>query len=348
MRKLWVSTRGQATIITALLIVAIVTMLGFVLDTGRAYIDHTRLQKSVDSAALAAVQEFPSKSKTSAEIEASKAFEANLNRTVTNNDANEITMRQTSVQYNAMKGNAYDQENYDRMLVTARSEIKNVFGGILGFNKFPLVAQAGAKTGPIGALSEWYPLGITIDQIEFYQHYRISNDNHKDVNNPVEFVPIEKGMLKENVANGIKSRLKVGDIVKRDTEDIKNVCDGINQRFQIKIGTQGCFDVSETKPDTPGANHIGKGEVKQWSYGEDPRLVYLPVVQKKSGSNDEYQVVGFTLFYIEYAHYDPNAYGADVHITELVGYFVKTIIEGPINGNSPNFGVQGIEYINFL
>lgn len=341
--------RGQALIIIAVCLLAIVGLLALVVDTGRAYIDHSRLQRAVDSAVLAGVQKLPSKSSSEAEALAQEAFNYNMNQKVTSDT--KLGVKNYNTQITALAGNPRDPGNLDRLFVTADTTVYNQLAGFLGYDSWPIMAQAGARIGPIGAIEHWIPIGVEEGAIELYTHYRLGNTTHNTSDNmngeARPYVPLNRGNLRQGVSTTIKSTLTVGQKVDiLQNPNIKDVCSGVDDRIRNKVGTKGCFEIDDTVPTTEGLNLIGKGYRKDWGYGQDPRLVYVPFVRQID--RNSVQVVGFGLFYIEYAHYDTNAFGTDSELSELVGFFVQTIVEGPISDESFNYGVMGIEYIDFL
>lgn len=338
---------GQAIIVVSICLLCIVGVLALVVDTGRAYIDHTRLQRGVDAAVLAGVQKLPSKIETEAIALAKEAFDYNMNVVELDPQGDRY-----NVQYTAVSGRG--DEMKDRMFVTADTVVHNQLGSFLGYNEWPIVAQAGARIGQISEIEHWIPIGVEEGEIEFFKHYRLSNTSHAVSGNLVgeirPYVPLEAGSLRQGMSQTVKTNIKVGQVKTVDRRsNIKEICDGTDDRIKGKIGVKGCFNIDEATPSTEGINLIGRGYDKAYGYGMDPRLVYVPFVKQRNSSQVE--VVGFGLFYIEYAHYDSNAFGANEQMSELVGFFVQTIIEGPLvpdTADYDNYGVMGIEYLDFL
>lgn len=336
--------KGQALIVITITLMALIGMLALVIDTGRAYIDHSRLQKSVDAAVLAGVQELPSNNDAEALRIAREAFDANMNSGVAGH-------KDVNYQITPIAGNPKSPDQIDRLFLTADMTVTNQLANFLGYPDWPIVAQAGARSGPIGRIQHWIPIGVEEGPIELYEHYRLGNTEHALGENSNghrrNFVPLQNGNIKDEVANTIKSSISAGQVKNiAKNVDILDVCEGVGNRMRQKIGVEGCFNVDEATPNTDGLNIVGPGVRKDWAYGDDPRLVYVPFV--KQSTKDTVEIVGFGLFYIEYAHYDSQALGTQEPLTEIVGYFVRTIMEGPILDNAENYGVTGIEYLDFL
>lgn len=341
-------SKGQALIVVSVTLMVLIGMLALVVDTGRAYIDHSRLQRSVDAAVLAGVQELPNSDDKEAIRIAREAFDANMNlsETESNGKSKEVNYQITSI-----AGNAKSPDQKDRLFLTVDTKVTNQLANFLGYPDWPIVAQAGARSGPIGQVEHWIPIGVEEGNIELYEHYRLGNTEHalgsESNGHKRIYVPLQNGNLKDEVANTIRTSISAGqskNIIKN--ANIKDVCDGIDNRMRQKNGVKGCFNVDDATPNTDGLNVVGPGVRKDWSYGDDPRLVYVPFV--KQTSKDTVEIVGFGLFYIEYAHYDSQAIGTQEPLTEIVGYFVQTVMEGPVLDDAENYGVIGIEYLDFM
>lgn len=325
--------RGQALIVITVTLMALLGMLALVVDTGRAYIEHARLQRAVDAASLAAVQDLP-EDVNSAEQFAKEAFELNHRETV---DKYQITFI----------GPPKTPEKVNTAIVTSQKTVNNQLAHFLGYPDWPITAQSAARSGPIGAIQHWIPIGVEEGEIELYQHYRLGNTSHTPADSSDlkrMYVPLDHGNIRQGVSNTINSTLYVGNNLPISTNsDIRDVCRGIDDRMRQRISVRGCFEVT-SQVDPVGLNIVGPGMRKDWNYGEDPRLVYVPFVKQINGNT--VQITGFGLFYIEYAHYDDMAMGASEPLTEVVGFFVKTVVEGPVLNDNTNYGVVGIEYVD--
>lgn len=324
--------RGQALVVITICLMALLGMLALVVDTGRAYIDHSRLQRAVDAAALAAVQDLP-EDPSEAEKYAKEAFDYN---------------NKGDASYNvSFVGPPNSPEKVNTAIITAQKTIKNQMAHFLGYEEWPLVAQAVARSGPISSVNHWIPIGVEEGEINLYEHMRLGNTAHTQANDQDKkriYYPIQRGSLRSDVANTINSNISVNqNLSVIQNPNVQQICQGINDRMSAKLAVKGCFDITE--PLNPaGLNLIGPGTRKDWAYGEDPRLVYIPFVEVID--KNTVKVKGFGLFYIEYAHYDDAALGSTAPLTEIVGYFVKTVVEGPILNEATNYGVVGIEYVD--
>lgn len=340
--------KGQALIVITVTLMAIIGMMALVVDTGRAYIDHSRLQRAADAAVLAGVQELPDNDDSEARRIAQEAFDLNMNLAQTSSPSDPKVV---NYQMTSLAGNPRNPQQVDRLLLTVDSTVNNQLAHFLGYPDWPIVAQAGARSGPIGRVEHWIPIGVEEGSIELYEHYRLGNTDHSLGSNSNGhkrmYVPLQNGNLRDEVANTIRNPISAGQTKNiAMNANIQDICDGIENRMRQKIGVAGCFNVDQATPNTNGLNIIGPGTRNDWSYGDDPRLVYVPFV--KQTANNTVEIVGFGLFYIEYAHYDSQAVGTQEPLTEIVGFFVRTVMEGPVLDDADNYGVIGVEYIDFL
>lgn len=324
--------RGQALVVITVCLMALLGMLALVIDTGRAYVDHARLQRAVDAAALAAVQDLPEDVST-AEKFAEDAFKYN--------NKGEALYEISFV------GPPTNPDKVNTAIVTAQKTIENQMAHFLGYEEWPIVAQAVARSGPISSINHWIPIGVEEGEINLYEHMRLGNTTHTQANDQDKkriYYPLQRGDLRSDVANTINSNISVNQNLQViQNPDVKKICQGLNDRLTARLSVKGCFDSTDTF-DPAGLNIVGPGMRKDWAYGEDPRLVYIPFVEVVD--KNTVKVKGFGLFYIEYAHYDEDALGSTSSLTEIVGYFVKTVVEGPVMNDTTNYGVVGIEYVD--
>lgn len=334
--------RGQALIVIAMMLLGILALLALVFDTGKLYMEHAKLQRAADSAALAAAQYLPigsdNPSFEEAERVGTEAFQFN-----TKGD-NEVSMR---LQFPADRNG-----NPNIAMATTERRVVNTFGAFLGYPSWDITSQAAARIGPIANLTEWTPIGIEAGEVELNKRIRLTSGQH-DFNSEEQkrhFFPIDVGLdYRTTMKASMKSEIYVGQTLNaHKSPDVEKICEGLDDRVKASKGATGCFKVTDSinsSIDLSGLNIVGPGERNDWRYGQDPRLMYIPFVQPK-GTGGQVVVVGFGLFYMEYAHYDVNPVGGSVPITEMVGYFVKEVKEGPIADAADNYGVIGIEYVD--
>lgn len=332
--------RGQAVIAMTVCLFIILGMMALILDTGRIYLEHAKLQRSVDAAVLAAAQDLPAE-------EGSQSLQSATEFGIKAAELNNVDMRKFDINFAAPTNSVNGKLN--TVIATNETTVVTRLASILGYNEWTITSSASARAGAIAKINNWIPLGIIDDGqgVRLYNHYRLGNTTHTSANNDdikLLYVPINYANVRQDVSNTISSVLSVGSNVNiHKTYDANDICKGIDDRIKNNIGVKGCFDVTEPI-DLTKLNIIGSGSRKDWAYGDDPRLVYIPFV--KVVDSNYLQITGFGLFYIEYAHFDPTPFGGTRPMTELVGYFVRSVIEGPVLDTTIDYGVVGVEYVD--
>lgn len=331
--------RGQAMIVIAVCLLALLGLMALVVDTGRVYIEHIALQRAVDSAALAAAQDLP---ETDFEpLPYDVAREAA--------EFNKAPLSNLDIQFAAPPG--YSKAN--TVSVTATKVVPTRMAHFLGYPQWPITAQAIARSGPAELVRNWIPIAILQEpsdlngEFQVQQRLRLGNTGHTPANaQDIKriYVPIDYGDLRTLTANTISSGVRVGqNLPIARNYNPQRICDGLDDRMRNKLSVRGCFKVDEPI-NLEGLNIIGPGVRNDWAFGEDPILMFIPFVEPVDQNN--VRIVGFGLFYMEYAHFDPNPHGGSMPLTEIVGYFVRQVIEGPVIDASVNYGVIGIEYVD--
>jgi hypothetical protein len=190
--------QGQAAVLIAVCLIGIVSLLALVLDTGRIFVEHTKLQRGVDAAVLAAVQDMPIGKAGSSEGSVSEVVmkalaynlnngeqtytkDQNLNKFMLFRDAPTGEVAITKKKFNietpgTVEGlpefevdiqfltpaNSLDGRK-SIISVTANKTIKTRMAAILGYTKWTISAQQIAIIGPIKAVPEVLPLGVLVD-----------------------------------------------------------------------------------------------------------------------------------------------------------------------------------------
>lgn len=415
--------RGQAAILLAMSLIAIVSLLAVVIDTGRIYVEHTKLQRAVDSAVLAAAQELPpGKNMTEDEIK-----ELIYDALSYNLDTAEITIKkddnvsdyllpsdivkgqvtETKEGFNLrdtlengtvdiqflVPADSRDQEK-TVVSVTVHKRLDTRLSTILGYNEWTISAQRIARNGPIASVPEFLPIAVVskVDannnpiKIPYKRTIRLSNTQH-DISNTdplYEYIPFTSfnGITNPNdaehkaehmVKNTTITTSKTANIIEtriRSSADsqtlFEGMCSGIDRRITLHdagANTIGCLNSDNVIGDDRPHNITSINLSRRFSYGDDPRLVLVPIVQVTNGNytwldrrQRVYKVIGFGMFFIQYAHYTSfppggemysnDAGGGSVAMTEFVGYFTDSILEGPIDPQAYDYGLTGVQYVD--
>lgn len=146
------------------------------------------------------------------------------------------------------------------------------------------------------------------------------------------------------------------------------ICDGITDRIKTSVfeSSVGCINVDESTAGDIDYNFTIGTSDSMYGYIEDPRMFILPVIQYSSNytignsiknRQREFKIVGFVLFFCEYAHYTSSPPTTEFYevgfnekeppaMTELVGYFTTAVFEGPIDPTTRDYGISGIQYVS--
>lgn len=221
--------QGQAAIMVSICLVGIISLLALVVDTGRIFVEHAKLQRGVDAAVLAAAQDLPigKNGKDESDIDeivmTALAYnlnnskqeytkDANLNRylLIDNNETNTVTLTKEEFNIN----NAGDNFTVDIQYltpansidgkktvisVTVGKKIKTRLANFLGYSEWWISAQQIAIIGPIKTVPEMLPLGILVDndengvpiELPIGETVRLTNTKHDSgVDKQYTYVPI--------------------------------------------------------------------------------------------------------------------------------------------------------------
>ena len=136
--------RGQTIVVVTLALVGTLAALAIATDVGVAYYNWAQLQKAADAAALAGAHYLPTDSAT-AKATALKFGALN------NVEPSEITQNEVAT------------DNMSISVSFAR-DVPTHFARVLGFNSFPISAQATAALRGINAARGFLPIGLYCDQ----------------------------------------------------------------------------------------------------------------------------------------------------------------------------------------
>lgn len=288
---------GAALVMVALLMVAMLGFSAFVVDFGMAYVEVSRLQNALDSAALAAVQELPSKDKSAA-VSVAIEFAS----------ANGYTIDASNIVFDSKGEGA--AERYTGITLTSQIDVKYFLAPLIGVGTGPVQRTASSEVETLGGLSGLVPLCITSEDLAYViaesktEDITLKFDASKDFEfllsgdvpgwyGAVRF-PGDSGATdyKHNLADGYGDVVSVGDIIAAEhgvmTGPTKSA---FNERFD-RCTHGGCT-------------------VDNYVEG-CPRIVFMPVIELVDGK--DFKVVGFVSFILE-----PSSGG------KIVGSYLREI-----------------------
>ncbi|WP_176330276.1 TadE/TadG family type IV pilus assembly protein [Oceanobacillus rekensis] len=252
---------GNALILVALAMSAILAMVGLVIDGGNLYVSKSHLQKTANAAALSGAQEI---------VNSETAVNEVVNQILLSHDE-----QNSSLQVNI--------EPNRQLHVELAKDVPLFFATLFGIDSVPITVDAKAGVKPMGEARGAVPLGIS-DSVElvYEQTYELKVDAGDSVSGNFGVLALEgpgAKNYKETLTHGFDESLKVGDIVNTQTGDIAGPT-----RDGIKYRIDNC-----PYPD---------GEYQE---RDCPRVMLVVVYKPYSQSTNQMQsvkITGFAYFYV--------------------------------------------------
>lgn len=298
--------KGSVIIILVICLAVLMGMAAMVTDAGAMYLTRSRLQTSVDAAALAGIQDLP----------------GNPSQAV--DSANDFAL--SNCPSDSIIDTPQVLESNRAVFVSAHKTVNFGFAQAIGIQSGLVSAEALARLGPITGVRGALPLAVM-----------------KDVWNVGDTVTL-KGGSQETIDGGWRGAVALGgngasvyeDNLKHGYSDFLR----INELVDVENGnmsgpTQTGIDYRVTAcPHTPECtiDHYVSG---------CPRLGLIPVVDyvlltdkkgNQTTSNKQIRVVGFALFLIS----NVPGNGGD---SEIAGQFIQGVIQGESASGGQDFGL---------
>ena len=277
--------QGSAAVVTALFMVVLIGFSAFALDLGVYYAEASRLQNSLDSAVLAALQELPATNTSSSAWTAAKNSAisyAALNETVITADDIQPIYKD-DVATNSIIG----------IKATKSTVVEFNFAKVLGINSGTVVRTASAGLVPAGGISGAVPLSITDSSLsDALENGTLTgltikcSSNSGDIGidstgvngwfGALRFEGSGASIYSNLLAYGYSGTLTVGQVLEMENGNMSGpTMDGFTTRY----------------------NRCNDGCTAEDYLPDCPRLVYIPVVQVVSSSR--VKIVSFATFFLE-------------------------------------------------
>ncbi len=142
-------SKGQILVMYALMLLVIIAVMGLALDVGYAYVSYARLRRAVDAAALNASNQIK-EGYTIESLEASAIIFLQLNDVYDPS----VSVRTCDNDSSICVCDGSDPDCVERKLVavTATSQVPTFFMSVLGFNTFPISAEAESEAATIDVI----------------------------------------------------------------------------------------------------------------------------------------------------------------------------------------------------
>jgi Putative Flp pilus-assembly TadE/G-like len=167
LQKILKDERGQMLPLVAFMLVALLGMTGFVIDTGRAYIGYRQLQASTDAAALAATQYMPNTTNATAAAvlyggaTGGKNAVTSLKNVAMVSGYPQYKCLTVSVNLACLNSTGGTTGGANVIVVKQTGTVNTTFGALIGFKTFTVTATATASMG--GAVAPPYNVAIVVD-----------------------------------------------------------------------------------------------------------------------------------------------------------------------------------------
>ncbi len=285
LKKLCGEQAGSVSIVVAVSMVVLIGISGFVLDTGVYYSKGAKLQNALDSAVLAASQELPADSVSSA------AWAAAENEAINYASLNEFEI--TSDDLEPIYKNGSPANGIIGIRATKTVTVEYNFAKVLGVNSGTVTRTASAGLSPAGGVRGAIPLcvsdtglseaiasgivrGLTIKCSSDTELIGIDPSTASGWFGAVRFEGSGASLYSELLANGYTGVLTVGQVLEMESGNMSGpTLDGFTER--VSRCTDGCTAESYL-PDCP-------------------RQVYVPVIQVLPSK--QVKIVAFAAFFLE-------------------------------------------------
>ena len=300
--------RGQAFVITVLMITALLGLTALVLDAGSWFRAHRQLQATADAAALAGAQELPDNPGNASSLANDYATKNTLGLTGVT-----VTMSQTYVQNDTI-----------RVHVTKPAE--GFFSKVFGINSVDEGAGATARTA--GMKSALYVAPIVVNKKHpmlnncggpcFGPNYQttipVSQTGAPGAVGLVNLDPANNGTtgastLAAWIVNGFDKYLDIGSYA--SDPGVKFNSNGIQDAMTTRIGTEMLFPVYDTVTGT--------------------------------GSNAQYHIIGWVGFFVTGVDKNGNNGNISGYFTRVIWTGIQASSAG---GGGPNLGARAVQLVN--
>ncbi|MHB9145146.1 MAG: pilus assembly protein TadG-related protein [Symbiobacteriia bacterium] len=319
LRQLLLNQRGNALILVATGLVALLGFSAVTLDAAAVYLARARAQAAADSAVLAAAQYLPG-SPAIAEQEAQMvAFQDNIDPSL------------VRVQFSP---------DYRSVTVGTGVQVTYNFARILGFSQSQQGATATAKVSYLSSFKGISPLIIQRNSYVPYQNYTL---RAPDQVSPGNFRALNLEAVDWNSNNGADNYYK----------EFVQGWGGkayIGQQLDAETGVmasktkQAVQDILAANPDDVNLDGIPdyQQDLNHDGYPDIPptseRLLVIPMTDSfPNGTSSQITVVGFATFYLT---------GVSADGKSVYGEFLPGILHGDSSDTAPDGGARTIRLVN--
>lgn len=217
MKNLLTKEDGNAIVLLAFGLAAMIAMIGLVIDAGHLFMLKSHLQKTANAAALSGAQEIPN---------GEAAVQGIVNEILSSHNEG------TSLVQSSIK-------NSSELNVVLEKNVPVFFSSLFGIENVPIKTEAKAALKPMGEAKGAVPLGIEESvNLQYGQTYQLKVDAGDSTVGNFGILALEgpgAKLYRENLMYGFDQPLKVGDILNTQTGNIAGAT-----RDAVKYRVDGC------------------------------------------------------------------------------------------------------------
>ncbi|WP_418791040.1 pilus assembly protein TadG-related protein [Phosphitispora sp. TUW77] len=306
------SEKGQVIVILALAFTVLLGFVGLAVDTGVMYLEHNRLVRAADAAALAGAQELP---------------------------ANPSLAEEMAGEYAAMNGIEPEQlsinisDDNKSISVSADKTVNLVFAKVFGFDSRQVSTEVSASVAAVKSLRGAVPFSVMEQVFNYGDPYVLKEGASGSTSDgarwcgwfgALDFTGGGGGAheYEDMIVQGFSGKISIGDIIYIEPGNMAGpTADGVQQRIDSCTHTPSCT-WNNHDPDCP-------------------RVIYVPIVEEYSGSggNRQVKVVGFAAFFLEGVENHEGNNG------DVVGRFIFETVSAETDDSIDGYGLLSVKLL---
>ncbi len=310
--KFFKDEEGQVIVILAVAFTVLLGFVGLAVDTGVLYLEHNRLVRAADAAALAGAQELPANPARAEEM--AKEYVGR----------NGINPEQLSIDISG------DEKT---ITVSVDKNVNLVFAKVFGYDSREVSTAVSARVAPVKSLRGAVPFSIKEQVFNYGDPYVLKEGASGPGSDgarwcgwfgALDFTGGGGGAreYEDMIVQGYSGEISIGDIIDIEPGNMAGpTADGVMERIE------SC----NHNPSCTWNNHAP----------DCPRVIYVPIVEEYSGTggNRRVQVVGFAAFFLE---------GVDNHHGnngDVLGRFIFETVSAETDDSIDGYGLQSVKLL---
>lgn len=310
--RFFYNEEGQVVVILAVAFTVLLGFVGLAVDTGVMYLEHNRLVRAADAAALAGAQELPVDPARAEDLAKEYAGK------------NGIDPEQLSIDIS---------DDKKTIAVSVDKTVGLVFAKVFGYESREVSTAVSAKVVPVKSLRGAVPFSVKEQAFNYGDPYVLK----EGVSGPdsdgarwcgwfgaLDFTGGGGGAseYEDMIVQGYSGDVSIGDVIDIEPGNMAGpTADGVEERIE------SCTHV----PSCTWNNHAS----------DCPRVIYVPIVEEYSGSggNRRVDVVGFAAFFLEGVENHQGNNG------DVLGRFIFETVSAETDDSVDGYGLQSVRLL---